>query len=794
MTKNSRQSALELDKILKMLIELCGCDGSRAMAENLAPSDNYDEVAHSMQKTSDAHALAMRYGSPSVSGLADCGELLARATVGSRLAPAELLDIARTLRAIRLLLEWRRQDTDTETVLDGLFEALSTNRPLEDDITTAILSEEEIADRASPALYDIRRKMVRAGQSIREQLDKMIRSTHYQKFLQEQLITQRDGRYVVPVKAEYKNEVKGLVHDTSGSGATFFIEPMAVVEANNEIRQLQAAEREEIDRILLELSGKAGEFARPMVDGYEAAVELDFYFAKARLGRQMRATLPTLDSEGGILLKKARHPLIPSDKIVPVDISLGIDFDTLVITGPNTGGKTVALKTLGLMTVMAACGLMLPVEEGSRVSVFGAVLADIGDEQSIEQSLSTFSGHIANIIEILGQADQNSLVLLDELGAGTDPVEGAALAVAILEELRRRGVKVAATTHYAEIKMYALQTEGVENGCCEFDIETLSPTYRLLIGVPGRSNAFAISGRLGLGEHIIERARELVSSEDTRFEDVVSTLEETRRGMERKKDEADEVARRSQEMLRQAEEQLSRAKTMAEKEMETARKQAQGLVERTKMQTDMLLNELEELKKHKDKENFSQKTAQMGAGYRGRIQQLRDTADPVAAAGGDGYVLPRKLKTGDNVIISDIGARGAVISGPDADGQYMIQAGIIKTKVPATGLRLVEDTAKKKKQPLTPRKGGEQKAVRSASAELDLRGMDSAEAVIELDRFLSQAVLAGLTAVTIIHGKGTGVLRTAVNQHLKQRKKVVKSARPGTYGEGEHGVTVVELY
>ncbi len=794
MKNTGRQTALELNKILEKLTELCGCEDSKSMAANLGPSTNYDSVVADMAKTSDAFGLAMQYGSPSVSGLCDCKDLSAKAAVGARLSPGELLDVARTLRAIRLLQEWRSQAPDKQTVLDDLFETLTPNHPLEEEITGAILSEEEIADRASPALYDIRRKMVRAGQSIREQLDKMIRSSHYQKFLQEQLITQRDGRYVVPVKAEHKNEVKGLVHDTSGSGATYFIEPMAVVEANNEIRELQAAERDEIDRILLELSGGVGAFARPMTEGYEAAVELDFYFAKARLARRMRATLPRLAQDGSILLKKARHPLIADDMIVPVDISLGVDFDTLVITGPNTGGKTVALKTLGLMTIMAACGLMLPVDEGSHVSVYHTVLADIGDEQSIEQSLSTFSGHISNIIDILSYADENSLVLLDELGAGTDPVEGAALAVPIIEELRRRGSRVAATTHYAEIKMYALQTDGVENGCCEFDIETLSPTYRLLIGVPGRSNAFAISGRLGLEDHIIERAKELISSEDTRFEDVVSTLEDTRRDMEREKEQAALVARQSQELQMMAEQELQKARATAEKELEAARNQAQGLVERTKMQTDLLLNELEELKKQKDKQNFSQKTAQMGAEYRGRIQNLRDSADPIRKNSEDNYVLPRKLKTGDAVIISEIGAKGAVISGPDAEGNYMIQAGIIKTKVPPEGLRLVQPTSQKKKAPLTPRKSGGQAAVRSASAELDLRGMDSAEAITELDRFLSNAVMSGLSVVTIIHGKGTGVLRSAVNAHLKQRKKVVKSARPGTYGEGEHGVTIAELY
>jgi len=476
-----------------------------------------------------------------------------------------------------------------------------------------------------------------------------------------------------------------------------------------------------------------------------------------------------------------------------VDISLGVDFDTLVITGPNTGGKTVALKTLGLMTLMAACGLMLPVTEGSRVSVFRHVLADIGDEQSIEQSLSTFSGHIANIISILQLADSRSLVLLDELGAGTDPVEGAALAVAIIEELRRRGARVAATTHYSEIKMYALQTPGVENGSCEFDVETLSPTYRLLIGVPGRSNAFAISGRLGLPESVIDRARELISTENTRFEDVVSTLEDARRGLEQEQGEAAQLRDEALRLRAEARETAEAARRDARKELDQARRQAQTLVERTKAQTDLLLNELEELKKQKDKADFSQKAGAASAGYRSRIEKLRDQADPVARRENDHYVLPRALRPGDSVTIAELGARGTVLSGPDAEGSYTVQAGILKTKVPAAGLRLN----------LQPRKGGQggprkrasgEPVVRSASAELDLRGMASDEAVMEVDRFINDAVLAGLKNVVIIHGKGTGVLRAAVSDRLRKLKKVVKSYRPGTYGEGEDGVTIAELF
>ena len=798
MTKRDHTASLELNKILEQLADACGCEASRAAALALRPAWEYGEACALMQRTAEADAFATRYGSPSVNGLSDCESLVARAARGARLSPGELLRIARCLRVIRTMGDWRRQSADPLPALDPLFEVLYPNKGLEDDINAAILSEDEIADRASPALGDIRRKIIKESLGIREQLDKMIRSPQYAKFLQEQLVTQRDGRFVVPVKAEYKNEIKGLVHDTSGTGATYFIEPMSVVEANNAIRELQIKERQEIDRILSELSEQAGYFAEPMVNGYHAAAELDLYFAKSRLGTKMRATLPQMGNDGVIILKKARHPLIAGDKIVPVDVSLGVDFDTLVITGPNTGGKTVALKTLGLMTLMAQCGLLLPVAEGSRVSVFRHVLADIGDEQSIEQSLSTFSGHMSNIVSILELADDNSLVLVDELGSGTDPVEGAALAVAIIEELRRRGVRLAATTHYSELKMYALQTEGVENGSCEFNVETLSPTYRLLVGVPGRSNAFAISNRLGLPDDIIDRARDLVSSDNTRFEDVVSTLEDTRQGLEKEYGEAERMRREAELMLQEAKLAKQDARKQAEKELEQARKQAQTLVERTKSQTDMLVNELEELKKQKDKADFSQKTAAASAAYNARINKLRDQADPVAKRADENYTLPRELKVGDTVIIAELGARGTIISIPDSDGNYTVQAGIIKTKVAPGGLRLVENNGQKQQKNRTqpqPRKQGGRpdRGVRSAAAELDLRGMTSDEAVMELDKFINDAVLAGLKSLVIIHGKGTGVLRTAVTDRLRRLKKVVRSYRPGVYGEGEDGVTVVEL-
>ena len=548
-----------------------------------------------------------------------------------------------------------------------------------------------------------------------------------------------------------------------------------------------------MDRILLELSGRVGEMGDALLESFDALVELDLLFAKSRLADAMRATVPEIRKDKVLRLNKARHPLIAKEKVVPVDIALGEKFDTLVITGPNTGGKTVALKTLGLLTLMAACGMMLPCGEGSCVPVFDRVLADIGDEQSIEQSLSTFSAHITNIISILKVAGPRSLVLTDELGAGTDPVEGAALAVAILEELRKKGALVAATTHYAEIKMYALTTPGVENGSCEFDVETLSPTYRLLIGVPGRSNAFAISRRLGLPEEVIGRARELVDSDNTRFEDVVSDLERTRQELEKEKSAAMSRRQQAEALKKEMEEERRRLYAQLDKEAAEARSQAQTLVERVKSQTDLLMNQLEELKKQQDKEEFQKKFGEMKAGYRSRIEHLRDMADPVAARRGEQYVLPRKLRSGDTVLLTGLGLEGTVLSGPDSSGCYMVQAGIIKSKVKEEELRLVED--KGRKVTLNGRRrvsAPADKISRDVKTEVDIRGMDTIDGIMAVDRFLDQAALMGLSTVTIIHGKGTGALRAAVQDHLR-KVKMVKSFRPGMYGEGEAGVTVVEL-
>ena len=565
-----------------------------------------------------------------------------------------------------------------------------------------------------------------------------------------------------------------------------------MVEANNEIRVLESQERAEIDRILGELSGEAGSFADSILSGYEAAVELNLIFAKASLAYRMKATSPEMNEDGIIDLKKARHPLIDREKVVPTDIRLGEEFDTLVITGPNTGGKTVCLKTVGLLTLMAMCGLMVPAGEHSRLSVFRQVLADIGDEQSIEQSLSTFSAHMTNIIAILDRADGETLILLDELGAGTDPVEGAALAMAILEELRGMGAKIAATTHYAELKAYALQTRGVENGSCEFDVQTLRPTYRLLIGVPGRSNAFAISTRLGMKGSVVERAKELVSSENTQFEDVVQSLEQSRQDLETERESAARERAQAAESSRQAREYREKLEREAEREMARAREQAAQLVARTRAQIDSVLNELEELKRQQNKNLSAEQKAKLNAG----IRAMESAADPVKKKQDGPYVLPRPLRAGDDVLIVDIDKKGVVLETPNDVDKVLVQAGIIKTRVPVKNLRLLENEPKatfkpeKTRRTVTKQLSGEQPG--RSMMELDLRGQNSMEALMNLDSFIDHALLTGVHQLTVIHGKGTGVLRTAVQQHLRQHPSV-KSFRLGTFGEGESGVTIVEL-
>lgn len=795
-TENRHYRSLELDKILEMLASHATCADAKELALALTPQTDLYLARALLKQTEDAHMLLARFGGPSFGGLRNVNNALQRAAAGGMLTMRELLDIAEVLRVIRSLSEWRSRSAGVDTCLDNFFQALMPNKFLEERIINAILSEDEMADSASPTLQDIRRKIRAASSRVRDRLDQMIRSPHYQKFLQEPIVTQRNGRFVVPVKNENRSEVAGLVHDTSSSGATVFIEPMGVVEANNEIKVLQSKERDEIDRILMELSTEAGSFADTVKASYECAVELNLIFAKAQLAYEMKAAPPLLNDEGIIELRRARHPLIAKDKVVPTDIRLGGDFDTLVITGPNTGGKTVSIKTIGLLTLMAMCGLMIPVADESRVSIFTHVLADIGDEQSIEQSLSTFSAHMTNIIDILRQADGHSLVLIDELGAGTDPVEGAALAMAILEQLHLQGAKIAATTHYAELKAYALQTPRVENGCCEFDVATLRPTYRLLIGVPGRSNAFAISERLGMESAVVDRARELVSAENTRFEDVVESLEESHQALEQEREEA-RAQRAEAEVIRQkAEEQLKSIDQLRDREIEQARAQAMRIVEQARRESQAFLMELEKLKREKEKnQNLADLARRAKSQMKQHANAMAEVTNPVVAPVVDDadYVLPRPLQVGDAVLIADLDKQATVLTLPDQNGNVEVLAGPLKTRVRLKNLRLLSSKEKKRTIPKSRTiHRPDSIAQTSVKTSCDLRGKTVEEALLDLDQFLDDCVMTGLNECTIIHGKGTGALRGAVQKHLRAHPSV-KSYRLGVYGEGEDGVTIVML-
>ena len=790
---------LELDKVLAKLADQANCDDSKRMALSLTPSDDFSTVQLLMKKTSDAYMLSARYTSPSLHKLKNCEMALRKAEKGSNLSLRELMDVSSVLHNIRSVKDWRKRCEGESTSLDPLFEVLTPNRELENTIDNAVLSEEELADSASAELASLRRKINQAKLRVRERLDQLIKSPTQSKYLQEALVTQRDGRFVVPVKSEYRSEIKGLVHDTSSSGATLFIEPMAVVEANNEIRVLQAKEKQEVDRIIMELSVKVGEFAESIIYSYRSLVEIDLYFAKASLAYKMKATVPNILQTGEIDLKRARHPLIDPEKVVPIDVNLGKDFNTLVITGPNTGGKTVTLKTLGLLTLMAMCGLMLPVAENSSISVYKKVLVDIGDEQSIEQSLSTFSAHMTNIVSIIEEADSDSLVLIDELGSGTDPVEGAALAISIMERLAMYGAKVGATTHYAEIKEYALQTPGVCNASCEFDVETLKPTYRLLIGIPGKSNAFAISQRLGLPEEIIEAAKRNISAEKTRFEDVLSQLDQTRQELEKEKEEVDRLRAEQLESKRNLEQFKQKTYKQMDRELQNAQEKANRIVSSVKAESEKLLQELDDIRRQKESEEFSKLVQGAKSSYRSNINRLEDTANPVIGRVKEEYTPPRPFKKGDLVLITQLNEEGVLLSDPDNAGNVQVQAGIIKTKVPASDLRLVDKKRRRQLNRMEKKSNGggvtrtlTDKSQRSASSEIDLRGQTIEEGIMMVDQYIDSCLLMGIKTITIIHGKGTGALRNAIQQHLKNHK-AVRSFRLGVYGEGENGVTIAEL-
>ncbi|MDE7360340.1 MAG: endonuclease MutS2 [Oscillospiraceae bacterium] len=787
---NKYYKKLELDKILELLAEQTVSDGCRERALKLKPVTDYDKIVTELKKTDDAFTLSAKFGTPAFRKIKDISGSLKRAETGSMLSFRELLDTAAVLRETAALCDWFSQCENMESSIAEYFRGLVPVKALERRISESIISEEEMSDAASAELASIRKRITRQGMNIREQLDSMIKNKNTRSYLQDAVVTMRDGRYVVPVRSEHKNDVPGLVHDTSATGQTFFIEPMSVVEANNEIRVLKAREQAEIERITREMSAQVGENSAAIAENFRLSQILELYFAKANLGAKMRAVTPKLVNEPKVVLNNARHPLLDRDLAVPISVEIGEKYDCLIITGPNTGGKTVAIKTVGLLTLMAQCGLMIPAQDGSVIGAFDRVFVDIGDEQSIEQSLSTFSSHMTNVIGIINAADENSLVLIDELGSGTDPVEGAALAVSILTQLKSYRAKVLATTHYQEVKMFALETEGVENASCEFDVETLKPTYRLIVGVPGKSNAFAISQKLGMPDFVISRAEELVSSENRRFEQVIDQLEQSRKELEQLRESMAVSERNAKLTESELKQKLSELEAQKEKELENARQRALSIIEQTRTQSNMLLNELEELKKAKDKEELRKGLSDAKSKVGNRLNKLQDDANPVVEKKLENYVPPRPFKQGDTVKLADTGREGSLLSVPNMQGQCYVQVGSMRVKTNAKNLRLVE-----KKQPKPAgkiKKSVTSNMTRRGGMELDIRGYLGDDGVMEVERFLDGAIMSGLSQVVIIHGKGTGALREAVHSALR-RIPAVKSFRLGEYGEGEAGVTVVEL-
>ena len=785
---------LELPRVLALLSDQAVSAEARERALRVRPETETEEVLRLLDQTDAARTMIGLHGSPSFSGVRPVAEALERAGRGGALNNRELLIIADLLTAARRAREYFNADAAEKTAIDHLFLSLHGNRFLEEKITRCLPDEDTVADAASSELADIRRHMRAAQAKSRQILQKIISSPTYGKLLQETIITQRDGRFVVPVKAEHKGDLPGLVHDVSATGATLFVEPMGVVQANNEYVELEAKEQKEIERILAELSAEAAAHREDIQWDYDTLVHLDLIFARGQLSYRMNGVRPEIRRDGAIHLRKARHPLLDPKKAVPIDLELGESFDTLVITGPNTGGKTVSLKTLGLLTLMVQCGLHVPAADRSAVSVYERVLADIGDEQSIEQSLSTFSAHMVNIVAILKEADRRSLVLFDELGAGTDPVEGAALAIAVIQQVRQAGARVAATTHYAELKTFAMTTAGVENASCEFDVETLSPTYRLLIGIPGKSNAFAISQRLGLPETVITAAKEQMNGESVRFEDVLTQLEAKRQALEKREQEAERLYRQREEDARKAREfreQMERAKENARSRGEA---EAKRILRDARTAADQVFSELSEMRKAQAKAERSMNENEARAALRRRLNEAEEAVSKRDARQEPIPKPSRPIRKGDLVELPGVKTPAEVVS-VGSDGMLQLKAGILKMKARADEVRLIEDDerAARKKQPSVPIRQSAGRTLRSSAArELDIRGLETLEAEGVVENFLSAAVMGKLETVVIIHGKGTGALRKAVHDILR-RNKAVKSFRLGVYGEGESGVTVVTL-
>ena len=780
---------LELDKILSLLADCAGSAEGKQACLSIMPTSDLKDVQLLLAQTTAASNMATTKGYPAFSGVCDVSASLDRANRGGSLQPAELLRIAGILRCARTVKAYVSEDQNP-TVLHTLFSGLIPNKYLEDKIFGAILSEEEIADTASSELADIRRHMRVQSAKIKDSLQKIISSPAYSKLLREPIITIRQGRYVVPVKSECKNDLPGLIHDVSATGSTYFIEPASAVNANNVLRELELQEKKEIERILSELSSDSASHMDDILLSQQMLVQLDVIFAKARLAYKMRAWAPEMNDKGIVDLRNARHPLIDPKQVIPVSVRLGSDFDTLIITGPNTGGKTVTLKTIGLLTLMAECGLHIPAGDGSKLSTFHAILADIGDEQSIAQSLSTFSSHMRTIVDIVEKCDSRTLVLFDELGAGTDPAEGAALAIALIEFCRKMGSFVAATTHYAELKLYAMRTTGVINASCEFNVETLQPTYKLLIGIPGKSNAFAISRRLGLSEDILKEATDLVGKNDREFEDVLNQLEQQRQQMEAARLEAEHLRKETAKIRRQSEELNEQLQREKEKALEQARLEAQQIIEDARRTANAASDELKALKKqlaeNADTQGINQRQAE--------LRRSLNEAESRIRAGQKQVQRPapkRAVMVGDTVELLKLGTKASVIA-VNKDGSYALQAGILKLNARADEIYLLENENPYKQKGGHPVHSGREMRFAPVHNEVDLRGMDSVEAVCVMERYLDEAMRANTPSVRIIHGKGTGTLRTAVHQALR-KNKFIRSFRLGVYGEGEDGVTIAEF-
>ena len=783
--------AVEFDKILELLKNEAICEETKRMITRLKPRSNFDLVTEEIQKTDDAYKLSISYCCPEINFKFNMYNILDKIKISAQLMLKEFRLISDFLNNISHLIKWKRQSEDKNTSIDYLFNKLIFLKELKTHIDSVVLSEDEIADDASRDLFDIRAKLRAKSGKVKDSLNDLIKSSVYQKCLQDPIVTMRDGRYVVPVKSEYRSEIKGLVHDSSASGSTLFIEPVSVIDINNEIKILQNQEVEEINKILNQLSNEVKLYTQEITQSYKSFLFIDLYFAKAKLALKMNAVAPKVNQEGKINLISARHPLIDAKKVVPIDVNLGYTFDDLIITGPNTGGKTVALKTVGLLTLMAMSGLMIPACDGSEVAVFEDVLVDIGDEQSIEQSLSTFSAHMVNIISILKQANNRTLVLVDELGSGTDPIEGASLAISILEEFRLKGSKVIATTHYSEIKLYALKTNRVINSSCEFDVKTLKPTYKLRIGMPGKSNAFLICKRLGLDECVLDRAKSIISDETNKFEDALAEIEHKTHEIEKQKKEIDDLRTQIEISKNELILEKQEIEENKNKELKKAREKADKIIVETQNEAQQILAQLNEAIKKKDDEDFYKIAYSVSSQIKSKFKKLNRFSDlDVKNSIKDEIIYHEKIQSGDKVKIVDLGQKGIVLRNEDSNGYYLVQVGSIKSKVHKSNLAKIKEGKLQSK--IVVNKNFNKKLESKVETEINLIGQTVDEAILDLERFIDNAVLMGLSVIRVVHGKGAGILRTAVANYLKSDKHV-KSYRLGIYGEGEDGVTIVTL-